>query len=232
MTQGFPFISSPINKPQIERSFQQGERRRRRKRSTGVELKTTTKKTLLAPAVDATLHHFCHYITVPSLHNLSALHQRRPWVRLTFSFCGGDERHKQTVNGGGPFHVFFQRRKTSINGMDFFTCREADLMLQRQNTMAAAYFFNFPLSSLTVAASRQFLFRFLRMKLSFPPKPPPSASLSAASSKLERCWRVSSQCECVLNSTRGEKPTCLLLSASLSMLCLSTLRIITAGYLC
>lgn len=126
------------------------------------------------------------------------------------------ERKTQTNSNWGekrkkPFHIFFQRRKTSNNGMDFLTWREADLMLQRQNTTAAAYFFNFLLSSLSVAASRQFLFRFSHdcgqlpacYVVLAPPQPPPSASLSAASSKLERCWRALSQCKCVLNSTRG-----------------------------
>lgn len=68
--------------------------------------------------MDVTLHHFCHYITVPSLHSLSALHQWRPCVRLTSSSCRGNETHKQTVTGGkkekNPFTFFFRGEKHPI----------------------------------------------------------------------------------------------------------------------
>lgn len=65
--------------------------------------------------MDVTLHHFCHYITVPSLHNLSALHQWRPsdlqllpreWKTQTNSNWG--EKRKK------PFHIFFRGEKHPI----------------------------------------------------------------------------------------------------------------------
>lgn len=197
--------------------------------------------------MDVTLHHFCHYITVPSLHNLSALHQWRPCVRLTSSSCRGNERHKQTVTGEkkekNPFTFFFQRRKTSNNGMDFFTWREADLMLQRQNTTAAAYFFNFLLSPLSVAASRQFLFRFSHDCGQLPAYDvvlvPPNHLLVPAWVQRHPNWSgAGGLCHSVnvswilpgdpAEKTHFSSSECV----SLSVLCFSTLRIITPGYLC
>lgn len=148
------------------------------------------------------------------------------------------ERKTQTNSNWGenrknPFTFLFRGEKHPIMEWTFFTWREADLMLQRQNTTAAAYFFNFLLSSLSVAASRQFLFRFSHDcgqlpacdVVLVPPQPPPSASLSAASSKLERYWRALSQCKCVLNSTRGSgrKNPLLFFWVHLSLCCASAL---------
>lgn len=194
--------------------------------------------------MDVTLHHFCHYITVPSLHNLSALHQWRPCVRLTSSSCRGNERHKQTVTGEKKEKTlshFFRGEKHPI--MEWtFSLGEKQIWCYSDKTPQQLLIFSISFCRLSQSRRHVLSSPFQSFPVPFslqswlwaalcvwrclgPSQPPPSASLSAASSKLERCWRALSQCKCVLNSTRGSgrKNPLLFFWVRLSLCCVSAL---------